>query len=367
LTGPGCVSGETPPAHGTQHDRPTTTSTVAVRRRRRWVALTEVIGTFAVALGTAWAVYHEWGFIRPGLDILTGSTDPTWALAAVGTECLSMVAFSLLQACLLRAAGAHLTLPWLLSTAYTANAIAISIPVIGSGMATAYDYRQLRSQRVDPNVARATLALGGAISTAGLAVVIALAALISGNPVAAVGGSATGVAAVAGVLVAPRFSKSARCQPFLARCTMIAQKVVHRPRGDPRQLANSATDLLNRMWLRPSTLVAGLGWGTLNWLTDACCLILAIKAIGAPVPWTSVLLAWGAGTSAGSFSPTPDGIGVVEVTMTAALVAAGLRPPDAIAAVLLYRIVSFKAVITIIWFTQRTLGRRWLQRAVQRV
>ena len=45
-----------------------------------------------------------------------------------------------------------------------------------------------------------------------------------------------------------------------------------------------------------------------------------------------MLLAWSAGQGAASFSPTPGGIGVVEVTMTAALVAAGLRPADALAA-----------------------------------
>jgi uncharacterized membrane protein YbhN (UPF0104 family) len=70
-----------------------------------------------------------------------------------------------------------------------------------------------------------------------------------------------------------------------------------------------------------------------------------------------VLLAWSAGQGAASFSPTPGGIGVVEVTMTAALVAAGLRPADALAAVLLYRVVAFKLVIALAWFAERTLTR----------
>jgi len=71
-----------------------------------------------------------------------------------------------------------------------------------------------------------------------------------------------------------------------------------------------------------------------------------------------VLLVWSAGVGAASFSPTPGGIGVVEVTMTAALVASGLHGPQAVAAVLFYRIVNSKFIITTVclvhrWFHQR--------------
>jgi putative heme transporter len=331
--------------------------------RHRWGALVKVVGTIAVTAGTAWAVYHEWSFISPGLHILTGDTNPGWAVTAVGVECLSMVAFALLQSCLLRAAGSRLTMPWLLSTAYTANAIAISVPVIGSGMATAYDYRQLRAQNVDPNVAKATLTVAGVTSTASLAVVVGIAALLSGNPAGGIGGAILGSGGVVAVVAAPHISKHARFQPFLTRCLRTVQRIVHRPHRDADRLTQSAMALFDRMQLRYTTLAMALTWGTLNWLTDASCLVLAIKAIGVPVPWHSVLLIWSAGVSAGSFSPTPDGIGVVEVTMTAGLIAAGLRPPDAVAAVLLYRIVAFKGVITTCWFGQRTVMHHRQRRA----
>ena len=333
--------------------------------RHRCSAVAKIVGTVAVMAGTAWAIYDEWGFISPGLHVLTGDTDPAWAVAAVGAECLSMVAFALLQSCILRAAGSRLTMSWLLSTAYTANAIAVSVPVIGSGMATAYDYRQLRSQRVDPNVAKAALTIAGVTSTASLAVVVGIAALLSSNPAAGIGGAVMGLGAVAAVLAAPRVAKRPRFQPVLTRWLRTVQKVVRRPRRDPGRLAESAADLLGRMRLRPTTLASALTWGILNWVTDASCLVLAIEAIGIPVPWYSVVLAWSAGVGAGSFSPTPDGIGVVEVTMTAALIAAGLRPPDAVAAVLLYRIVAFKGIITSCWFGQRAVMHHRQRRAAR--
>jgi uncharacterized protein (TIRG00374 family) len=69
-------------------------------------------------------------------------------------------------------------------------------------------------------------------------------------------------------------------------------------------------------------------------------------------------LVWSAGIGAGSFSPTPGGLGVVDVTMTAALVAAGVRAPAAVAAVLLYRIITFKVVVTTVWMVYRSVSER---------
>lgn len=64
------------------------------------------------------------------------------------------------------------------------------------------------------------------------------------------------------------------------------------------------------------------------------------------MPWHQVLLVWSAGLGAQAFSPTPGGIGAVEVTMITALVASGLHPPEAVAAVLLYRCVNAKVLVT---------------------
>jgi hypothetical protein len=43
--------------------------------------------------------------------------------------------------------------------------VAVAVPVIGSGMAATFAYRQLREQRVDPVIAQAALALVGVVST----------------------------------------------------------------------------------------------------------------------------------------------------------------------------------------------------------
>ena len=86
------------------------------------------------------------------------------------------------------------------------------------------------------------------------------------------------------------------------------------------------------------------------------CPAAAIAAIGVTVPWGKLLLIWTAGAAAASFSPTPFGLGVVDIALIAALHGAGLTSPDAVAAVLLYRIITFKILATLGW-----IGYRYLQ------
>jgi len=337
-------------------------STAPPRPRCRWGTAAEIAGTVAVAAGAGWAVYRERATVADGLRVLAARTEPGWVIACFGAQCLSMVFFALLQQRLLRAGGARLTVGWLMSTAYLANGVAVAVPVIGSGMATAYTYHQLRERQVDPVIAQAALALAGVASTVTFAAVVAAAALASGSlPAAAsaAGSALTGLTILAAGLVALRSPVGrSRLRRLASRLLSAAQKILRRPRGDPAQTARGALDRLSLFRLGPATVGLAFTWGLLNWAADACCLILSVRAIGVPVPWDGVLLAWSAGQGAASFSPTPGGIGVVEVAMTAALAAAGLRPADALAAVLLYRIVSFKTGFTLAWLAERTVSHR---------
>jgi putative heme transporter len=349
------------PAAVRSHDAPHAGPAGPARGRSRWGLGAEIAGTVAVAAGAGWAIYRERATVSQGLRVLAAHTGPGWIVACIGVQCLSMVFFALLQQRLLTAGGARLTVPWLLSIAYLANAVAVAVPVIGSGMAATYAYRQLRERQVDPVVAQAALVLAGVVSTVTFAAVVVVGALVSGSPPAAIGalGSALACVAILGMAVAELRSPAgrSRLQRLTAGLLRAAQRVLRHPRGDPAQIAATAMDRLRLFRLGPATIGLALTWGMLNSAADACCLILAIKAVGVPVPWGGVLLAWSAGQGAGSFSPTPGGIGVVEVTMTAALAAAGVQPAYALAAVLLYRLVAFKFAITLAWLAERSLTR----------
>jgi uncharacterized protein (TIRG00374 family) len=107
--------------------------------------------------------------------------------------------------------------------------------------------------------------------------------------------------------------------------------------------------------LGPAAMAAAFGYALINWATDVLCLAAAIAAIGVAVPWDKLLLVWSAGAAAASFSPTPYGLGVVDIALIAALTRAGLASPDAVGAVLLYRIITFKILVTIGWIGYRRL------------
>lgn len=253
------------------------------RPLRRWAV---AAGTATVAAGAGWAIYRERATLIHGLRVLRTHTEPDWIIACVAMQCLSMVFFALLQQRLLKAGGARLTAPWLLSIAYLANAIAVAVPVIGSGMAATYAYQQLRDRRVDPVIAKAALALAGVVSTITFAAVV-VGALLSGSLSAAVGALGSALACLiilaAGLVALRSPAGRSRLQRLFTRLLAVAQRVVRRPRGNPAQITNAAMDRLSLFRLGPATVGPALTWGTLNSAADACCLILAVKAIGVPV------------------------------------------------------------------------------------
>ena len=99
-------------------------------------------------------------------------------------------------------------------------------------------------------------------------------------------------------------------------------------------------------WTQIGRIVA---WGTANWLLDCACFAMMFRAIDAPIPWKGLLLAYGAGQLAATLPITPGGLGVVEGSITVALVAFGGAETSTAYAVLLYRVISFWMILVIGW------------------
>ncbi len=105
-----------------------------------------------------------------------------------------------------------------------------------------------------------------------------------------------------------------------------------------------------------------------NWAADCACLALAFLAVGAGVPWRGLLLAYGAGQLASILPITPGGLGVVEGSLTIALVTFGGAEASTVAAVLVYRLISFWLALPVGWGAWGTLtlvGRRNRQPVLQ--
>jgi hypothetical protein len=129
----------------------------------------------------------------------------------------------------------------------------------------------------------------------------------------------------------------------------VSVKVTGRPRGD-------SADSIGRImaWMTAVRLSWGqigwiVWWGTANWLLDCACFAMMFRAIDAPIPWTGLLLAYGAGQLAATLPITPGGLGVVEGSITVALVYFGGTETSTVNAVLLYRLISFWFILVLGW------------------
>jgi putative heme transporter len=320
------------------------------------------LAIIVVVAGAAAAVYSQRSTIGQGLRNVT-NLDWVWVLAASLVEVLSMVALALLYQALLRANRARLTVTWILAASYTANAISIAVPVIGAGMASRQAYLQFREGGADPGAATLTLTLAGIVSTVTLAVVVTAGAVLSGNPAASASGLLAALAmlgAAAAVAVELRSAKGrARLLRLIGFSLRCSQRVIRRPKGPVQSLAESVLDSIQGMQLGASVLAQALLWGLVNWLADVACLAFALRAAGITgLSVGKILLVWTAGAGAASLSPTPAGIGAVEVAMVAAMAATGVDGPHAITAVLVYRAITLKGAVTILALLYRRIQQR---------
>jgi uncharacterized membrane protein YbhN (UPF0104 family) len=107
--------------------------------RRGWIGVAQLVAFAAIALGALAALYAERSTVTEGFAALR-HVRVGWILAGVSVELLSMVALAQLERSLLRGVGATHTLRSVLATAYSSNAISVTVPIIGSSIATAYAY-----------------------------------------------------------------------------------------------------------------------------------------------------------------------------------------------------------------------------------
>ena len=96
-----------------------------------------------------------------------------------------------------------------------------------------------------------------------------------------------------------------------------------------------------------------------NWILDAICLWLCFHAVSdQPINPAQVLLAFCAGMAAGTLTVIPGGLGIIDSALILGLVTGGVDIPTAIAAVVLYRIISFGFIIGIGWLAWLAMRRR---------
>ncbi|MCU1467616.1 MAG: rane protein of unknown function [Actinomycetia bacterium] len=290
-----------------------------------------------------------------------GHLDWAWLPLAVAAEAASMAAFARTQRRLIRAGGTNLHLGSVMAITYAGNAISVSLPLAGPETATGFIYRSYSRLGVDPAVAGWALAMSGGFSSLAFALVLAGGALASGSTsgmTLGLVGAAISLLLTVTVLTALRSSGARRRLNWLvAHVIAASRKLVGRPGPEAADALDPFLDRVASLRLPRLQYAEVMVLAVWNWLADCLCLAFSIRAIGVNVPWQGLVLAYGAGMAAASFGLTPGGLGVVEAVLSASLVALGIKGQSALAAVLVYRLVSFWLVMTVGWAVVAILTR----------
>jgi putative heme transporter len=320
------------------------------RRFLRWLLnLVVIVGSLA---GLVWLVvtqHEELGRALAGV----GHAKLRVVVFAVLCERVSMIAFARLQVRLLRAGGQRLGLSSAIGIVFAGNALSVSVPIAGPGLAVAFTYRELDRRQIKHHAAAFALVVSGVLSTVSLLLIVAAGLLASGNTVAAVLGLVpvaaivAGIAAVLFALHLPAWRQ--RLEQAAIAGVRLAQRL-RRTSGDPPEtVVARVLQQLADLHLRRRDWVMAVVLTFLNWLGDAACLTLSIRAAGLHCPLRDLLLVWSAGQAAGSLAFTPGGLGIVEAALIAAMVGVGLPAAGAAVAVMIYRLISLWLVLLAGW------------------
>jgi len=313
-------------------------------RRRRWLRI--VVAVLAAG-AIVWVVVASRHTLGESLTAL-GNLDFRWFALAIVCEAVSLTAFGLSRRRLLRADGHQAGFASVMAITYAGNALSMSVPFAGAELAAVFSYQQFRRRGLDPALTGWALGISAIASSSALALILIAGAFAGGAPLVTVVGFA-GAAVFAlpalTVLLALRYPRAREtANKALASLIPLARRVLRKPGLDPAVLDEFLTRLAS-IRLRWPQYVEVFGLAAVNWLADCACLACAIHATGAPIPWRGLVLAYGAGAAVGSTGVTPGGFGLVEVTLTAALVAVGLTTGRALTAVLAYRLINFWLIL----------------------
>lgn len=339
---------------------------MTVRWSRAWATFRRLWPTLKYFVGLGLAALAFWALTgrRSELSGAAAYLDHLhwgWVAVGVGFEAGSLVAFAGLQRRLLRAGRVDVGFGPMTAITLVSTTITNSIPA-GPVVATIFTFGQFRRRGADDALAGWALVATFVAASVSLALLAAVGVAVAG----AEGVSLDLVTVIVVVLVVTLamgvvFVQKRMLVWLVSQTVRVSRRLFRHPRGE---LGSSVDRIIRRLTvvtLTPSGGLAATGWGLANWVLDCGCLVLSFMAVGVDVPWKGLLLAYGAGQLAANLPITPGGLGVVEGSLQIALVAFGGNTTSTVAAVLLYRILSFWLELPFGWATWGVMawtGRR---------
>ena len=319
----------------------------------RWAVIGVALVVLAVEITLVWdQLAKAWASLL--------SANLWWVLAAIAAALLSMHSFAQIQRTLLRSAGVVVRQWRSEAVFYAGNALSTTLPG-GPVISATFLYRQQRSGGASPLVASWQLVMAGALQVAGLALLGLGGAFLLGaknNPFSllfSLGGFVALLLLAQAVATRPELIEGIGAK-VLSWFNSAGGKAVDTGLTKWREtLAQLESVSLSR-----GELGKAFGWSLFNWVADVACLAFAAYAAGGHPSLAGLTVAYAAARAVGSIPLMPGGLLVVEAVLVPGLVSSGMALPDAISAMLLYRLVSWIFISAIGWvvffFMFRTEG-----------
>lgn len=218
----------------------------------------------------------------------------------------------------------------------------------GAAAGTIVTFRLFRRMGIERRRAGFVMAAQGLGSNVLLIVVIAC-AMVTALPTQGLAPNYLTAAAVGGVVIAAIAVLADavwHARPWLYRVAGRVGSVVARFRAgmDPArvvEVVDSVCVQARQFGGRRSDARSAVVWGVSNWLLDAASLWVFLETAGADITPQTAVLVFGLANLAGFLPFTPGGLGVVDVTMTAALAGFGVPGGVAIIGVAGYRLSHY--------------------------
>lgn len=275
-----------------------------------------------------------------GIGKVFSNLNYIFLIPALFLECGSMAAYSQLQRCMLQAGDVDGGF-WRVAGIFLASNSITNVVPGGPAFASVYSYRRFRLLGANKGLSGWSIFATNVLAAFSLLLLAGIGMVISeGN---ASGVSLVGALSVVGVIILAALllvSRAESTMKFLTRLTVQFQDVFGKSWKITEKMRSLSRDMST---IAPSNtrLAQGFIWGFLNWVLDAAVLVCAFLATRSAIPFEGLLIAYSAGQLAANFPITPGGLGVVEGSISIALVAFGGNQEATVAAVLLYRLFSF--------------------------
>jgi len=256
-----------------------------------------------------------------------------WLVAALFFEVLAYVAYAAAQQRLVRSLGRRLSVRWLASLALAAQALINFLPA-GYIAGNVLNFRELRRRELSAPESAWVLLVTSMLYVGALALLA-----IAGSEIAGSGSGSAAADVRLGAYVALGVVVGAGAAALLLARRGQLGRLVDRVLARAGQHSIRSRLSAIRVSKRRAALAGALF--LTGWLADAACLAAAFFAVGGSPPWDGFLMAYAAAQLVAFMPITPGGLGFMEGSLTVMLVAAGGAHAHVLAAVLLYRMITY--------------------------